>query len=59
MELTPERGTGPPMNDGYVTSTPTAGQSMEFQGVIDCHENLPRSLSSVLACTRRGHMCLA
>lgn len=47
------------MNDGYVTSTPTAGQSIEFQGVIDCHENLPRSLSSVLACTRRGHMCLA
>jgi hypothetical protein len=46
-------------NDGYVTSTPTAGQSIEFQGVIDCHENLPRSLSSVLACTRRGHMCLA
>jgi hypothetical protein len=47
------------MNDGYVMSTPTAGQSMEFLGVIDCHENLPRSLSSVLACSRRGHMCLA
>jgi hypothetical protein len=49
-------------HEGYVTQHPQRGSSFEFQGVIDCHENLPRSLSSVLACTRplgRGHMCLA
>jgi len=57
-----ESGAQVRMNEGYVTQHPQRGSSFEFQGVIDCHENLPRSLSSVLACTRplgRGHMCLA
>jgi hypothetical protein len=41
---------------------PQRGRSIEFQGVIDC---LPRELAtkslkpSGLACTGRGHMCLA
>jgi hypothetical protein len=38
---------------------PQRGKADEFQGVIDCHEKLARSLSSVLAFKRLGHMCLA